>query len=377
MIGRKYSFLILLLLLFFTSCNNEEPKPDEDLWVGTTRVLDRNIPFPFLFERTEDGLHLIDHKNQIIDSVIQHRSRYEAGDTIKMRDHQFVVVKTLPNLLLFNIKDSLNFPYLHPLYAARFVQAENSETVDLPSFTKKLQANTYSTEVKSVHFATPNRDLKVVKTMKFSETTLQTFYTYYYQNELVYAEKEEVEFHIFERKGKIFLSTNQEPGNPQTLYQITEVDDESFELRTFRDFEEKTERLEISEASENSANCQLFERCMEGQPGEYYHDNLTYLKGNEYLIQKIGQNAPSASGDGYITVHFTINCKGEMGHPGLEQMDREFQSTSFEPALVQHIITQVMHLKDWPEIKPGHFYKDIHSFLMFKVKNGKITDVSP
>ena len=66
-----------------------------------------------------------------------------------------------------------------------------------------------------------------------------------------------------------------------------------------------------------------------------------------------------------------------MGHPGLEQMDMEFQSTSFHPDLVEHIITQVMKLTDWPEIKPGRLYEDIHSFLMFRIKNGKITDLCP
>lgn len=374
--GRKYLSPILLLLLIFSSCKNE-PKLNGDLWVGTTRVLDHNIPFPFLFEKTDNDLHLIDHNNHIIDSVTDYRNQYAAGDTIKMQDHQFLVIKALPNLFLFDLRDSLSFPYLHPLYAAQFVMAENTEAVDLSAFLKNLRANTYRTEVKSAHFATPNRDLKVLKTLNFSEDSLETLYTYYYGNEPVYTEKEEAEYHIFERKGKIFLSTHQQAGISETLFQISEVDAESFKLRTFRDLEEQTERFEISEATESTQKIRSFERCMEGQPGEYYHDNLTYRKGNEFLIKKIGENAPEASGDGYITVHFTLNCNGEMGHLGLEQMDREFQSTSFDPGLVQHIISEVMALKDWPEIKPGRLYKDIHSFLMFRIKNGKITDLCP
>ncbi len=161
------------------------------------------------------------------------------------------------------------------------------------------------------------------------------------------------------------------------MYQISSVDDSSFSLRTFRNNEEIIERLEVSEESHDARKLSAFERCMEGQPGEYYHDNLTYNKGNEYLIREISKNAPKASGDGYITVHFTLNCKGEIGNPGLEQMDIEFQSTSFDADLVQHVISKVMSLKDWPEIKPGIFYKDVHSFLMFRIKNGKIIDLCP
>lgn len=373
---RNYLFPILLFFLIFTSCKNE-PKLDADLWVGTVRVLDRNIPFPFLIERSEEGTYLINHKNQVIDSTTKQHDQLEAMDTINMQEHQFAVLRSSPDLLLFDFRDSINFPYRHPVYAAQFVRAENSKSIDISSLLQNLQAHTYQTEVKSAHFATPNRDLKVVKTMKFSQDKLQTSYTYYYQNEPVYAEKEEAEFHIFERRGKIFLSSFQEPDNPQTFYQVSDVDDNSFELRTFRNNDEITERFEISKATESTLKIHLFKRCMSGQPGEYYHDNLTFRKGNEYLIQKLGENAPKASGDGYITVHFTINCMGELGHPGLEQMDREFQPTSFESAFVQHLIKEVMNLKDWPEIKPGNSYKDIHSFLMFRIKNGKIADLCP
>ena len=374
--GGIYFSQLFLLLFIFTSCR-KEPELDNDLWMGTTRVMDRNIPFPFLMERTENGFHLIDHKNQLIDSINELPTNYNPMDTIKMQDHQFLVLKGSPNFFLFDLRDSVNFPYQHPLYAAQFVKTENSKGIRLSTFLKNLQKNTYQTEVESAHFATPNRDLKVVKTINFSEETLQTIFTYYYQNEPVYAEKEMAKYDIFERKGKLFFSKDQEPDKPQTLYQISRVDDNSFSLRTFRNNEEITELLEISDESKSTRKLSTFKRCMEGQPGEYYHDNLTYVKGNEYLIRKISKNAPEASGDGYITVHFTLNCKGKIGNPGLEQMDLEFQSTSFNAGLVQHIITEVMNLKDWPEIKPGIFYKDIHSFLMFRIKNGKIIDLCP
>lgn len=373
---RKTLFPILLIFLISISCKNE-PLLDNDLLAGTVRVLDRSIPFPFLLERTGESIHLLNYKNELIDSTSEHREQYEPMDTIKMRDHQFVVIKTSPHLLLFDISDSLRFPYNSSLYSAQFVKTVQSEEIELSAFRQNLEENIFQTEVKSAHMTTPNRDLKVIKTMDFTEDSLQTIHTYYYKNHLVFAEKEVAGIYIFERKGKIFFSKAQEPDTPETLYQISSIKDKSFVLRTFNYNEEIIERLEISKDPPSTEKVRAFDRCMEGQPGEYYHDNLTFSKGNEYLIRKIGKNAPEASGDGYITVHFTINCKGQMGHLGLEQMDREFESTSFHPNLVKHIITQVMDLKDWPEIKPGTFYRDIHSFLMFRIKNGKITDLCP
>lgn len=374
--GRKLLLPIFLLFLIFTSCKNE-PDYDEDLLVGTVRVMDWNIPFPFLLERNNDRFLLIDHQNKIIDSSGTSKMELLAGNSIEMKDHSFLVMNSKRGPWLFDTRDSLNFHYKHPLYAAQIEKAEVTDEIDLTTFMQKLQKTSYQTEVTSAHFATPNRDLTITKMLKFSEDKLETLHTYYYQKEPIYTEKEVSDFHIFERKGKIFLSEGQDRANAVNLFQVTKVGSESFSLRSFRNMEEEIETYKISEEPEEASKIHLFERCMEGQPGEYYHDNLTYPKGNEFLIRKISKNAPPASGDGYITVHYTINCNGEMGHLGLEQMDREFQTTSFEPALVKHLIQEVMELKDWPEIPAGRFYKDIHSFLMFRIKNGKITDLCP
>ena len=120
----KISFLpILLFLIILASCK-KEPEFDNDLWMGTVRVIDHNIPFPFLIERTPKSLQLIDHRNQVIDSTSEPAAQYNAMDTITMQDHQFLVVKSSPNFLLFDTQDSLNFPYKHPLYSAQFLKTE-------------------------------------------------------------------------------------------------------------------------------------------------------------------------------------------------------------------------------------------------------------
>jgi hypothetical protein len=374
--GRKLLLPIFLLFLIFTSCKSE-PDYDEDLLVGTVRVMDHNIPFPYLIEKNKDRFYLVDHQNNVIDSSGTAAIDLLSGNNIEMRDHNFLIMGSKKGPWIFDTRDSLNFHYKHPLYATQMVKAEVTDKVDLINFRQKLQKNSYQAEVASAHFATPNRDLQVTKSLKFSEDQLETVYTYYYQNEPVYTEKEVSEYHIFERKGKVFFSEGQDRENAVNLYQVIKVDPESFSLRSFRNTNELIETFRTSAAPEEASEISIFERCMEGQPGEYYHDNLTYSKGNEFLIRKISKDAPPASGDGYITVHFTINCHGQMGHLGLEQMDRDFQSTSFEPALVKHLVQEVMDLKDWPEIPDGQFYKDIHSFLMFRIKNGKITDLCP
>jgi hypothetical protein len=59
-------------------------------------------------------------------------------------------------------------------------------------------------------------------------------------------------------------------------------------------------------------------------------------------------------------------------------MDVKYQKTNFSFDLVNHIIGHVLQLKNWPMIKSDFLeYKDVHAFLMFKIKNGKIIDLCP
>ncbi|WP_037320442.1 hypothetical protein [Salegentibacter sp. Hel_I_6] len=374
--SNKYFIPILILIFTFSSCGGE-PEFDDELLVGTVKKLDKNQPFPFLLEKTEKGFYLIDHRNQVIDSSSGTQLNYEPMDTMRMENHEFIVFKSMPNLWLTDIRDSVNYPYQHPMYAAQLVRTVKSKVIDLPDFLEDLQAKTYQTEVESAHFASPNRDLKVLKEMRFSKDSLETFFTYFYDDEPVYSEREVSKYQLFKRKGKVFFTKDHKTDKAETLYQVLEADSDSFTLRTLRNNEEVLERFKATNDPQKPKNLRDFTRCMEGQPGEYYHKDLTYLDGNEFLIQKIGENAPTGTGDGYITIHFTLNCNGQMGNPGLEQMNLEYKSTSFEAPLVQHLIDEVMKLEAWPKVEPGWFYEDIHSFLMFKITNGKITDLCP
>jgi len=61
-------------------------------------------------------------------------------------------------------------------------------------------------------------------------------------------------------------------------------------------------------------------------------------------------------------------------------MNREFKATSFTKEIVNHVINKVSELEDFPATYSQLEwldYKDIHAFLMFKLENGKITDLCP
>ncbi|WP_286761008.1 hypothetical protein [Salegentibacter sp. UBA1130] len=118
--GRKFLIPVFILIFIFTSCN-DDLELDSELLVGTVKKIDKNQPFPFLLEKTGTGYYLINHRNQIIDSSSGTQLNYEPMDTMKMQNHEFIVFKSSPNLWLTDIRDSVNYPYQHPVFAAQFV----------------------------------------------------------------------------------------------------------------------------------------------------------------------------------------------------------------------------------------------------------------
>ena len=97
-------------------------------------------------------------------------------------------------------------------------------------------------------------------------------------------------------------------------------------------------------------------------------------------MNQIQKNAPeSGSDNGYITVHFTINCHQNVGRFGLEQMNRKYQPAQFDAELIQYLVNFIAQLDEWEnadKIDSG-MYRDVHAFYMFKIENGKITDICP
>lgn len=117
--------------------------------------------------------------------------------------------------------------------------------------------------------------------------------------------------------------------------------------------------------------------CLDSRPYEYYNfePDIKYMHGNNALLKRLIKGAPSTKGNGFITIHFAINCEGKVGRFGLEQMDTNYQSASYDSKLIKHLIQEISKITEWE--LPEKIQTDTHRFLMFKVTNGKITEVWP
>lgn len=374
-------FAVFTLMLLSVSCSHPKAwQHENDIWVGSHQIADRTIPYPWIITRNGANCYLINHLGYRMDSCIV--TTFDKGDTLRMINHPFeVIYKDETKLNIFQLNDTINFPFVKGnknwKYRAQLVKALKSDKLYKDEIAKTLNGNTF---VATVSDENPNDQLIVQKYLTFDGDSLQTRYDYLYNDKLMYAEYQSQPCHLSQVNNCIFLSCHSDEDNPQPIMQILEANKSKLTIRGFINGKETIDTFSSIEKPKSVAI--LYSNCYDGHIGEYYHNrtDVTFDQGNDFLIKMIGQDAPLDQGDGYIIIHFNINCKSQCGRPGVITMDKSYQSRTFSVAMINHILSHVMKLKDWPTSVSDQdyfVYKDVHAFLMFKIENGKITDLCP
>lgn len=384
---------ILIIYAFFISlgigtlsCHGIKDYPiDTALFMGTYRVKDLTIPYPFILQKSDRKYYLLDHNGTKIDSS-DTSEKLKVGDTLVMQNHIYeAIYQDSTKLNLFQLNDTIHFPYYQAQkvlkYRATFVPTIITNRMSAIDIKNQLFNKTFILD--EVVCDNPNEHLKVLKYLIFGNDSLTSKLEYYYENELLYSEYQVSAFSFFNIGDKTFLTTNEDKGNPLPLMQVLTSNGKQLVLRYFIDDNERIDNFKITNHTTLSSSTH-YENCFDGHIGEYYHNQIdvTYRFGNEYLIKNISKNAPFETGDGYIIVHFNINCHNQLGRPGLIMMDKNYKSKKFSNEMVRHVLQKVMKLKEWPSSvsdnnSPLYPYLDVHNFLMFKIENGKITDLCP
>lgn len=357
--------LICIILFMFTliSCKSQQTAEDKELYVSGYMNEARNIPFKSFIYVHKDSIFMLNKDlqievsfstNEIISNNFQQRC-------IKNGD-KFSVIQT--NTETGQITD---FHYF---------KTQPNE-LSKASFTEKFLNKTFSAEI-SKTLSSPNSDFDIVKNVVFLKDSVNISYEYYYDDIKIYAEKESLPVNYIEIDNRLFVNENSE-SNFSRFYQIIPKGND-FELLSYGETLPVIEKYQ-AKSETNTSDYSTYSTCLDSRPGEYYFNNdVGYAKGNQYLLRQIQQNAPeSGSDNGYITVHFTINCHQNVGRFGLEQMNRKYQPAQFDAELVKHLVNYITKLNEWENVEQDNFidYQDIHSFYMFKIENGKITDICP
>lgn len=356
--------LIYIILFTFTliSCKSQQAAEDKELYVSGYYLEDYNIPYVNFIYLENDSITLL---NENLKEEKQLAIKEIIKEDIKT---SFVINNNKISIIQQHLTNNQKSDY-------HYFKAQPDE-LSKASFAEKFLNKTFSTNIPKT-LSSPNSDFDIVKSVVFQQDSVHIYYEYYYDDIKIYAEKESQSISYIEIDHRLFVSVNSETGISRA-FQIVPTKN-TFELISYGENKANIEKYQPT-ATIDSTTYNNFTTCSDARPPEYYHKNIGQKKGNQYLLREIQKNAPeSGSDNGYITVHFTINCHQDVGRFGLEQMDRKYSSTKFNPELVKHLVNYIAELNEWENVEQDNLigYQDIHSFYMFKIENGKITDICP
>lgn len=81
--------------------------------------------------------------------------------------------------------------------------------------------------------------------------------------------------------------------------------------------------------------------------------------------------------NGYLTLRFVINCKGEIGRFTLESADLDFQPTTFPTPAVNHCMEILQQVGEWqPTVLRGEAM-DAYAYVTFKLRDGELIKILP
>jgi len=124
-----------------------------------------------------------------------------------------------------------------------------------------------------------------------------------------------------------------------------------------------------------------FQPCNEDLALVYYNFGDPFLiKGEKPTITEVFADINFSSNplqSGYITIRFMVNCKGETGRFRMEQMDNNYNDSTFPKNLTNQLMVRTKSIQDWlPAELQGRTY-DNYRYITFKFIDNHIIDILP
>jgi hypothetical protein len=113
---------------------------------------------------------------------------------------------------------------------------------------------------------------------------------------------------------------------------------------------------------------------------QYYRVETDYIGGKKAIGDELSplindKEIEFDTKNGYISIRFIVNCKGEIGLFRTNEIDKNIKPTTFNNSNVQELKNIVSTLKNWDvKTKNGKTY-DSYYFINFKIEKGIITDI--
>jgi hypothetical protein len=130
-----------------------------------------------------------------------------------------------------------------------------------------------------------------------------------------------------------------------------------------------------------------FQLCYPNYDSQYYYGGKGLgFEGEKIAIEKEFKEKyhpdNSKKESGLIRVRFIVNCKGETDRFRIIGMDENYREKVFDKSITEQILSISKNLKGWIvksyTSKTNQIFSyDYYQYLIFKIKDGQITEILP
>jgi hypothetical protein len=80
---------------------------------------------------------------------------------------------------------------------------------------------------------------------------------------------------------------------------------------------------------------------------------------------------------GFICIRFMVNCIGVAGRFRVIEFDKSYTPMKFDSRISSQLLKLTQNVKDWEPIRFNGGSYDSYCYFLFKIEDGKLTDVLP
>lgn len=356
--NRFNRFLLIVFTLSFLGCSHSDHYIGAYSHVNLLEPIQKNLTF------TEDSIYVFDHKNKLLESYGFYPDSIEwmqVDSFCYLRDYR----KDIKNRLdVEAYMKAVKSPVSGHKLKQMFTQDKVWETTSIDLITNK------------------DFSIRTYWIFKNSSELFQQRH-YYYDDVLVHYENEALNYTIeMFNESCILYIFNEDTGQKFPAMQVVDYSHQSIVLLSAREYDPTLDTLVVDSVDSIlsfDSNPIVFSTYEQNE--QSYGGYANYEEGSQGIL-KIARELDvkdSVNSSGFVVFNFTINNDGRLGRFGLEQLDWDFNPTLFSPDFVKKMFAIVLrstwHIDYRKEDLEDN--DEIHGFLMFKIKNGKIVDVVP
>ncbi|MBK9255028.1 MAG: hypothetical protein IPM42_06030 [Saprospiraceae bacterium] len=125
-----------------------------------------------------------------------------------------------------------------------------------------------------------------------------------------------------------------------------------------------------------------FYLCNEKSIMQYHNDSqgLEY-KGEKTALDQVFklkyQRPANTTESGMVRIRFVVNCKGETDRFRVMSMDEKYNEKIFDADITEQLVSITKSLDGWIPKKNRGKEADYYQYLIFKIKNGQISEILP